>query len=128
MDGHISIKMRYAEIIETLFKKFPFLEQRYLEEGEYILGLPHPIFSIVFVPYIRETVNNNDVWAIECVCEFFEEMANSIDEMVRELLMASVLENILPERTLIKTLKKHLKVMTMKLLLSMEKACGWDPS
>jgi len=118
--------MMYTNIIETLFTRFPFLEQKYLEEGDYIFGLAHLCFPIVFVPYIEEIVKNNDIEAIICVCEFLEDMAVCADEMVSELLVVSVLENILSERSLVLVLKKYLKVNTMGWLLFLEKAYGWD--
>ena len=118
--------MIFTNMIDLLFKRFPFLEQKYLEEGDYIFGLQHPCYSFVFVPYIREVVENNDIGAIEQICDFFEEMAICADELVSELLVASVLENIVSERNIIATLKKHLKPKTMERLSILEKATGWD--
>lgn len=118
--------MIFANIIETLFTRFPFLEQKYIEEGDYISGLAHPSFSIVFVPYIRQVVENNDIDAIIQVCEFLEDMAICTDELVIEILAVSVLENIVSERSLVEALKKHLKVKTMEMLSFLEKAYGWN--
>jgi hypothetical protein len=119
-------KMVYATIIEALFARFPFLEQRYLEEGSYIFGLAHLCYSFIFVPYIREVIENKDILVIECVCDFLEDMAICEDELVSELLVVSVLETILSERALIKELKKYLKTETMGWLLYLEKAYGWE--
>ena len=120
------IKMTYTNIIATLFTRFPFLEQKYIEEGDYIFGLAHLSFSIVFVPYIKEVVESNDIEAIVQVCKFLEDMAICTDELVSELLVVSVLENILSERSLVAALKTHLKAKTKECLLSLEKAYGWD--
>ena len=53
-------------------------------------------------------------------------MAICTDELVSELMVVSVLENILSERSLVARLKKHLKTKTKECLLSLEKAYGWD--
>ena len=118
--------MKYDNIIETLFKRFPFLEKKYLEEGDYIFGLAHLCFAFVFVPYIREVVENNNIRAIEQISEFLEDMENCTDELVRELMVVSILENILSERSLVSVLKKHLKTKTNEWLLHLEKTYGWD--
>ena len=118
--------MIYTTVIESLFKRFPFLEQKYLEEGDYIFGLAHLCFPIVFVPYIREAVEHNDIEAIVRVCDFLEDMATSEDDQVSELLVVSVLETILSERSLVATLRKYFKVKTNEWLLSLEKAYGWE--
>ena len=118
--------MTYTNIIATLFVRFPFLEQRYIDEGDYIFGLAHLCYAFVFVPYIREVIENNDVGAIAQVSGFLEEMIVCTDELVSELAVVSVLENILPERSLVATLKTHLQAKTKEWLLSLEKAYGWD--
>ena len=102
------------------------MEQRYLEEGDYIFGLPYLCYAFVFVPYIREVVENNDIENIIKVSEFLEDMANCEDKMVVELLAVSVFENIISERALIKILKKYLKAKTMELLLYLETFYEWD--
>jgi len=118
--------MTYINILTVLFSRFPFLERKYLEEGYYIFGIAHPSLSIVFVPYIREIVEKNDVGAIAQVSEFLEDMAICKDEKVSELMVVSVLENILSERELLKTLKTYLKPKTAEWLLCLEKEYGWD--
>ena len=118
--------MTFKNIIEILFVRFPFLEETYLEEGDYIFDLAHPSYSIVFIPYIRKIIVNDDIENIIKVCEFLEDMANCEDKMVVELLAVSVLENIISERALIKILKKYLKAKTMELLLYLETFYEWD--
>ncbi|MCL2679251.1 MAG: hypothetical protein FWF18_03055 [Dehalococcoidia bacterium] len=118
--------MKYANLIETLFERFPFLEQKYIEEGDYIAGLAHLCYSFVFIPYIREIVENNDIENIIKVSEYLEDMAICEDEKVSELMVVSILENIVSERDLVKTLKAYLKPNTEEWLLNLEKAYGWD--
>ena len=44
--------MEYQNIIETLLINFPELSTKYDNEKDYIEGLPHLIFEILFVPYL----------------------------------------------------------------------------
>lgn len=118
--------MTYTNIIEELFAKFPLLEQRYFDEGDYIWGLPYLCYALVFVPYIREVVEENDIEVITHICDFLEEMAISEDDQVSNLMAVGVLEDILSERSLVARLKKYLKAKTNDWLLSLEKAYGWD--
>jgi len=60
------------------------------------------------------------------ICDFLEEMAISKDKKVSNLMAVGVLEDILPERSLIEILKKYLKVETKKWLVHLEKAYGWE--
>lgn len=118
--------MTYNNIINSLFLQFPFLEKKYLDEGNYIKGLPHLCYSIVFVPFIRQTVFKNDKKMLITICNFMECMANSGDELVSELLAVSVLESIISERDLIKKLKQYMGLKTNQLLLILEEAYGWE--
>ena len=119
------LKMTYTNILTTFFARFPLLEQKYLEEGDHIFGLPYLVFAFVFVPYIREMVEKNDVEAIIHVCDFLEEMAICEDDQVCNLMAVGVLEDILSERALVKTLKTYIKSKTEEWLLRLEKAYGW---
>ena len=117
--------MIYTNIIDTVLTRFPIVKQKYIDEGDHIWGLPYLCFSFVFVPYIREVVENNDIEEITQICDFLEEMALCEDGEVRNLLGVGVFEDILSERSLVAMLKKHLKSKTKEALLSFEKLCGW---
>jgi len=119
-------KMKFENTINELFVRFPMLKEAYEEEGDHIEGLSHLCYAFVFVPFIRQTVLANDEAMIRSICEFMENMALSDDEdeLVSELLVVSVLENILYERDVINLLKPHLGAETLKLLISIEKAYG----
>ena len=120
--------MIFDNMINELLFRFPMLTSIYESEGDYIENLQHPTYGIVFVPYIKQAVLENDENAIQMICDFMESMANSDDEdeRVSELLGVSVLENILCERELLSVLKPHLGVETLKLLSLMEKESGWS--
>ena len=119
------MKIRYDNLINELFVRFPVLKKEYEKEGDYIEGLPHLSYSIVFVPFIRQSCLVGDEDKIRLICDFMEYMASSEDEKVQEVLGASVLESILSEREVIKFLKPYLKPYTQKLLAIMEKESGW---
>ena len=118
--------MKFDNMINELFIRFPMLKSVYESEGDYIKDLSHLCYSIVFVPFIRQIVLTKDERAIRKICDFMECMETSEDEKVSELLGASVLENILSERELIGSLKPYLGTETLKLLSLMEKETGWS--
>ena len=119
--------MVYDNIINELFIQFPDLKNDYEKEGEYIEGLAHLCYSIVFVPFIRQVCYADDEEGIKSACNFMELMAESDneDERVSEVLVVSVLEAIISERELINQLKHYLGEKTLQLLSTMEKDYGW---
>jgi hypothetical protein len=119
------MKMRYDNLIRDLLTEFPVLESFYIEEGNYIEGLPHLCFEIVFVPFVKQVCTFDDGIEISKICSFMEQMSISEDEMVQEVLAVSVLESILSEREVVGILKRHLKTHTLELLDLLEKEYGW---
>ena len=120
--------MKYTDSISGLFVQFPELKTIYETEGDYIEGLPHLCYSIVFVPFVIQACLIGDDDKIKEICSFMEGMANSDydDERVSELLVVSVLESILSEREIIRSLKRYLGISTLKLLSILENETGWD--
>jgi len=120
--------MKFDNMINELFVRFPMLRNEYESEGDYIKDLQHPCYAIVFVPFIRKVVFANDEDMIQSICNFMECMANSDDEdeLVSELLAVSVLESILSEREIISSLKPYFGAKTLKILSTMEKEYGWS--
>jgi len=114
-------------MINELLAKFPMLKIVYEEEGDYIKNLQHLTYSIVFVPFIRQSILANDENMIKIICDFMENMADygGENERVLEVLGASVLESLLSEREVINVLKQFMGSKTLKLLFDMEKASGW---
>jgi hypothetical protein len=121
-----TIKMIFENMISELFMRFPTLKAIYDKEGGYIENLQHPCFSIVFVPYIRNNIVENNIGVMQLICSFMELMALSEDKLVSELLAVSVLEPMLSEREMIEKLKIYSGKATLKLLSKMEKANGWS--
>ena len=120
------MKIKYDNLINELFVRFPMLKNEYEKEGDYIEGLPHLAYSIVFVPFIRQACLVGDEDKIRLICDIMEYMATSEDKKVQEVLAASVLESMLSEREVINSLKRYLRTYTLRLLSIMEKESGWD--
>jgi hypothetical protein len=124
-EGGIRLAMTYSNLIESLFENFP-LKKAYIDEGEYIAGLPHLVFSFVFVPFIKNVVVNDSVEEIKKICVFLEDMAVCDDKSVFDVLILSVLENLLYERRVVNILKPYLRQKSAQLLLEIEKTFGID--
>ena len=119
------MEYEYDNLINELFNQFPELESAYRREGEYIEGLPHLCYSIVFVPFIKQALHFGEEKNIRLICRFMEIMATSEDEKVQEVLAVSVLENMVGERNIIRSLRRYLGINTLKILTEMEKEYGW---
>jgi len=119
--------MKYYNIINELFSKFPMLKSVCESEEDYdcIENLPHLVYPIVFVPFIIQTVLENDENMIKSICEFLECMETSDDKKMPELLAVSVLETMLGERKIIALLKPYMKEKTLEILSALEDAYGW---
>lgn len=90
--------MTYDGLIEELLNYFPLLWEKYKDEGDYIEGLSHLCYEIVFVPFIRQTCLDAEEDKMRLICDFMEQMAISEDGMVSEVLAVSVLESLLGEQ------------------------------
>ena len=117
--------MKFGNMIDELLLRFPILKNTYESEGDYIENLQHLCYSIVFVPFIEKTVLTNDENMMQLICGFMEDMANSKDEMVLELLAVSILEPMLSEREIISSLKSSFGVRTLEIVFVIEKEYGW---
>ena len=119
--------MEYDNIINILIDRFPELKNIYeadYEEDDYE-GLPHVIYGNVFIPYIVKTCKNADVAKLNEISLFLEEMAQSEDYGVNNLLGVSVIESLYNDSFIdpepLKILRKHLKEKTLQELVNMEK-------
>lgn len=83
--------MRYENIINVLLlSRFTEVSRRYNEEKDYVEGLPHFVFEIVFVPYFREGMQSGNQNTKLPVIELLEEMISYADEKVQEIVVVSV--------------------------------------
>lgn len=117
--------MRYENIIDVLLSRFPEISRRYNEEKDYVEGLPHLVFEIVFVPYFREVIQSGDQNTKLQVVELLEEMISCADEKVQEIVVVSVLEPLLSERDFLQIIRNQLGLKTQESLRVLEKDFGW---
>lgn len=117
--------MRYENIIEILLSRFPETSVVYNEEKDYIEGLPHLVFEIVFVPYFKEVMESENQKAKIKTTEFLEEMITCEDEKVQEVVVVSVLESLLSERDFLEKTRHQLGLKTQESLRVLEKDFGW---
>lgn len=119
------MKMKYENIIETLLANFPALKTAYEVESDYLAGLPHLFFEIIFIPYFKELTASDGQEQTKAV-GFLEQMLCSADERVQELAQVSGLEALVPERELLAGIRNRLGPKTQANLLHLEKYYGWD--
>lgn len=121
--------MEYGDIIRVLLNEFPELQQRYDEDKFYLENLPHLVFEIIFVPYIKDILSNaNRKDKINKAFELIENMINCTDEKVQEVAIVSVLEPLVSEREIVSMIKINGGVKTAALLSKMEDYFGWWPN
>ena len=116
--------MEYKDVVDALLTEFPTLRERYEEEQDYSQGLPHLVYEIVFVPYLKE--GKDDTELISKAAEFMERLLTHEDERIQEVVVVSVLEPLLPERELLMKLKKHLGPKAQESLALLERYYGWS--
>ena len=109
--------MRYEELCQILGKRFPELA---LQISHYfdIWGseyLPHLLYNEVLNPYVKELLrgaSNND--SLGKVFQFYEELATSEDEEVRNLLQVTLLEVLWDEKVILEKAYTHMLPETRK--------------
>lgn len=85
--------INYDNVIEVLLFKFPALKEE-LMLNDHLCDLPHCIFEIIVIPYVKQLCENNDAEVLKQIGEFLEQMALSSDKKVNEVLNVSFLEPI----------------------------------
>ena len=95
--------MKFESIYSDFKKVFP-EEAAYFSkaEKESVIGgdgdeLPHVSFGIFVMPFIYKLLENKDDSRLKKSFAFFEDMANSADEKIQELLQVTILENLVTE-------------------------------
>ncbi len=115
--------MEYCNIIERLITEFPDLEGEYEENKDIVEDLPHLVYSMVFVPYICNLCKNEvQEDKLKHISAFLEEMI-SYNKEIQEVIVFSVLESLIPEREIIKNLKKFLGEKTTMELNALRFLC-----
>lgn len=100
--------MNYESIIELLLVEFPNLK-KFLETEKYFSDLPHCVFEMVLIPYVKILCTDKKAGELVKLGLFLENMANCEDMRVRELFNVSFLEPIvLDEKEMLSVLHKYL--------------------
>jgi hypothetical protein len=115
----------YDDIIGTLTTEFPEFNKLIQDEGEHIVGLPHLFFSIVFVRYLIENFENDNKVILQKAVAFMDKMLTDGDDGTKNLLAVSVVEGIVMERELVKTIKDICSKELYGLITVEEKESGW---
>lgn len=114
----------YTDIISQLEKRIPAIKNRIDKEGDYIEGLPHLVFSIVFRKYLIECFQHGKTKEfLQCV-DFMEEMLVG-DSEVNELLVVSVIEDMLSERFVLSKIKSICSLGLKIQIENSERYYGW---
>jgi hypothetical protein len=97
----------YENFLSIIIEKFPFLKNFYREE-EAEIGLYAIMgnFTINFIKLICESEENSEL--LRDIFLFFEDMATSNDEYIKDLLMYSTLEMIGDDKNILKTAKSYM--------------------
>jgi len=109
--------MEPRKLNEILLRKFPELNDKFNEITSWQDGIDTGsfiVFEDVFMPFLEINVDNNNVNMIERIYSFIEELANSNDDYIRNILYVAILENI---SSFAKTEKyiKYLKNKSLKI-------------
>lgn len=116
--------MNYGNIIDLLLQEFPLMKE-HLEAENYLSGLPHCIFEILFLPYVKNLCQNQKKEELIRLGNFLENMASCKDNKVKELLNVSFLEPIvLADKEVLSSLQNYLGKKSLEELHYWQKRYG----
>lgn len=105
--------MNYENIIELLLLEFPDIKDK-LETEDYLSDLPHCIFEIILIPFVKSKCKNPEEKELLKLGVFLEKMSMCEDMKVRELMNVSFLEPIvLDDKEVLSVLKNYLGEKTL---------------
>jgi len=105
--------LNYENIIALLLLEFPNLKEK-IETEDYLSDLPHCIFEIILIPYVKKICNKLEKKELVKLGIFLEKMAMCEDVKVRELLNVSFLEPIvLDDKEVLFVLQNYLEKKTL---------------
>lgn len=109
--------MEPREAIQLLVAKFPILAER-SGESDYLTDSPHVMYNLLATE-IHD--NRGDLSLLNRVAEFIEDLANSNDDLLQELLVIDLLEGIAQDENLSRQLGAKLSSRSAALLSRVEK-------
>lgn len=92
--------MKNGELNTILIECFPELKVKYLEEleyNDYEEASSHNLYESIFVPYIKNCIEDNVDVEIKKSFSFIESVLNTEDSYAEEVIIFSVIEPILSE-------------------------------
>ena len=96
-----------------------------LDAEDYLCGLPHCIFEIILLPYVKNLCENKEESKLIRLGNFLENMAVCSDKKVNELFNVSFLEPIvLADRELLPSLQSYLGKKSLEELDYWQKRYG----
>ncbi len=120
--------MKYDELTNLLIKEIVELKSVYEQELEWWDGQSpgaHNIFGDVLNPYLIELLNENrEKTKLKKIFKFLEEMANSEDELLKEVLACTVLERLGDDKAILEIAKRYMGESSRKISCEIEKGLG----
>lgn len=101
MKGTGKVKMNYSNLLESVLQ-IPQIKTKYEKELSRGILLAkdsgmHTVFSVVFVPVLKDAINNKNISLINQLLTFLDKMETSGDSDVAGVCEFTVLEEILDE-------------------------------
>ena len=112
--------MKYEELNGLLGERFPFLEssiQEVVEYNDWIDSVgSHVLYGDVLNRYVTELLRENkEKDTIKQIFEFYEELAESEDREVRNLLKVTLLEYLWDEKIVYDRMKQYMLPATREI-------------
>jgi len=119
------MKVKYEEISQLLIKEFPELEEKYRKELEWWDDEepgPHNIYGDVLNPYLLDLLRKeNHNKKLRDIFSFLEELANSDNKKVQEVVTFTILERLSSEPDLLKKAQKYMGPKLLQFLKELKK-------
>jgi hypothetical protein len=118
----------YKDIGNVLLDRFPELQREFVSDDlKAEAPLAYPLFELFFKHFFFGLLDtNNDASLIGRVFSFLEEMANSPDRNVTDLLGIAILEPLVFQRERVRRAWKYMGEKTKKLARENAYSGGWQ--
>ncbi len=118
--------MKYETLYNDFIDLFPSKKAKLEEYAKKASADPsdgmHIMFGMVIIPFLLDLLNDNDQSSLKVAFSFFEQMEESNDQMILEVLEFTVLENIVSKGKNISTkLTSYMGRKTLESFYTIEK-------
>lgn len=105
--------LTFDTVIEAFLSAVPELQERYKQELKWLAEGPGPLNQYAFFAYVAETIRallgpNDDPTLLQRIFRFFEDMANSPDIQVVNLLQVQIFEWLVADKHGLATAWKYM--------------------